>query len=325
VRQRALRATIDWSYQLLDPVVQTLFARLGVFVGGWTLEAAEAICGPNNDRPIDVLSGIEALVDQSHVYRREGDTRFGMMEAIREYAAERLEASDETTNLRRRHAEFMLELAEQAAPALHGPQQTLWLDRLEREHENLQTALTWAVENREHDVGLRLATALGRSWEVGGHRSESIGSVAVSLSLAERTAEQDAMSAAESSRGTESFAAAQAGGRTMVHDQRLGHVIDYARADDDDTVPDLAQRRPTARAKLPRAVAQSDRLTRREREVATLVARGLTDRKVAAKLVITPGTVGVHLDHIYGKLGIRSRAQLGAWAARQQIESEQPA
>jgi predicted ATPase/DNA-binding CsgD family transcriptional regulator len=175
VRQQTLRATIDWSYDLLEPDERVLFARLGAFVRGCTLEAVEAVCLPGEDRPLEVLDGLALLVDRSLLRQVEGvqgEPRFGMLEIIREYAAERLEASGEAETLRRRHAEYFLSLAEQAAPELLGPQQSNWLERLEREHDNLRAALGWALERGAEALGLPLVAALGRFWAVRGHLSE---------------------------------------------------------------------------------------------------------------------------------------------------------
>ncbi len=177
-RQQTLRSTIDWSYDLLEPGERALFARLAVFVGGCSLEAVEAVCSAGEDLPLDVLDGLALLVDKSLLRQAEGpegEPRFGMLETIREYAAERFEASGDAETLRRRHAEYYLALAEQAAPELLGPQQGTWLERLEREHDNLRAALGWALERGEETVGLRLAAALGQFWEVRGHLGEGQG------------------------------------------------------------------------------------------------------------------------------------------------------
>ena len=174
-RQQTLRSAIDWSYELLEPDEQAMFARLAVFVGGCTLEAVEAVCHPGVDRPLEVLDGLALLVDRSllrQVEGTEGEPRFGMLETIREYAAERFEESGDAETWRQRHAGYYLALAEQAAPELLGPQQGTWLERLEREHDNLRAALGWALEHGGATLGLRLAVALGHFWAVRGHLSE---------------------------------------------------------------------------------------------------------------------------------------------------------
>jgi predicted ATPase len=174
-RQQTLRTTIDWSYQLLGAGEQLLFARLGVFVGGCTLEAVEAISTTADDLRSDVLDGLTALVDQSLLKQIEdvGDEpRFTMLEIIREYASEQLMARGEVEVLQQHHAAYYLALAERAAPKLHGTEQGTWLDRLEIEHDNLRAALEWSNSVAEPTLGVRLATALFELWERRGSVSE---------------------------------------------------------------------------------------------------------------------------------------------------------
>ncbi|MFL5800869.1 MAG: tetratricopeptide repeat protein [Roseiflexaceae bacterium] len=183
-RQQTLRNTLDWSYHLLDAGEQALFRRLGVFVGGWALEAVEAVCNADCDLPPDALDGLAALVDKSLLRQTEGvndEARFTLLETTREYALERLEISGEAEALRWRHAGYYLALAETAAPQLHGAEQLTWLDRLEAEHDNFRAALAWsqaAADGRSTglaqpaEVGLRLAGALAWFWFVRGYWSE---------------------------------------------------------------------------------------------------------------------------------------------------------
>ncbi len=175
-RQQTIRHTIDWSYNLLDAGEQTLFARLSVFVGGCTIEAAEAVCKANGDLPMEIVDGITALVDKSLLRQTEdpdGEPRFTLLETIREYALERLKASGEAKALRRQHAEYYLALAETAEPELHRAEQLLWLQRLEQELDNLRAALAWSQTSAAGvETGLRLAGALGRFWQMRGHQSE---------------------------------------------------------------------------------------------------------------------------------------------------------
>jgi predicted ATPase/class 3 adenylate cyclase/Tfp pilus assembly protein PilF len=174
-RQRTLRAAIDWSYNLLKAGEQRLFARLGIFVGGCTLEAAEAVCNAAGDLPIDVLDGLGTLVDESllrQITAGDGQPRFVMLETLREYARERLIASGEVETLQLRHVDYYLALAETAAPELTGPRQVDWLDRLESEHDNLRTALQWALDHDEAEISTRLGGALWRFWYTHGYLSE---------------------------------------------------------------------------------------------------------------------------------------------------------
>jgi predicted ATPase/class 3 adenylate cyclase len=161
-RQQALRDTIAWSYDLLDEAHQTLFRRLSVFVGGCTLEAAEAVCPAEGDLAVDVLEGLGALVSQSLVRQEEvgGEVRFTMLETIHEYGREQLAASGEQNALRRRHAQFFLELAEIAEPEFSGARGKEWMERLRAEEANLWAVLGWSREVREVNLGLRLGNAL---------------------------------------------------------------------------------------------------------------------------------------------------------------------
>jgi len=162
-RQRTLRATIEWSHDLLSEDEKTLFARISVFAGGSTLDAAEAV----TDADLDTLA---SLVDKSLL--RHTDERFWMLETIREYAAERLEESGEAEEMGRRHAEHFLALAEEAEPSVLGANPTAWLDRLERDHDNLRVALDRLVDAGETHLGLRLAGAVWEFWCLRGHAAE---------------------------------------------------------------------------------------------------------------------------------------------------------
>ncbi len=182
-RQQTLRNTIEWSYQLLDAREQRLFRWLSVFVSGCTLEAAEAICAGPDDEAGQVLDGVASLVDKSLLQRVEQtgggseeqeDQRLLMLETIREYGRETLIASGEGHAARQAHAGYFLHLAEEAEPALKGPLLVAWLERLEREHDNLRTALQWALESGSAEVALRLGIALERFWVVRGQRNEGL-------------------------------------------------------------------------------------------------------------------------------------------------------
>ncbi len=174
LRLRTMRNAIQWSYDLLAPTEQALFRRLAIFAGGCTFETAEAVCaGP--DVPPEMLQGLASLTNNSLLRPREqadGEPRFELLETIREFGWDCLRERGELEPLRARHAMVFLALAEGAEPLLHGPNQVAWLERLAQEHDNLRAALEWTLESGQIEQGLRLATALGRFWELRGHLSE---------------------------------------------------------------------------------------------------------------------------------------------------------
>jgi predicted ATPase len=170
-RQQTLRDTLDWSYAFLGEPERRLFARLAVFAGGWTLSAAEAVCG----EALEVLAALATLLDNSLLRRRQragGAVRFGMLATIREYALELLEESGEAEATRRGHALFFVEVAEQADRAAKAAGGAAELERLDAEHDNLRAALTWAHDLGETELELRLVNALSRFWWLRGHTSE---------------------------------------------------------------------------------------------------------------------------------------------------------
>ena len=533
-RQQTLRDTIAWSYNLLEPDECVLFARLAVFVGGCGLDAAEAVCDIDGDLSLDVLDGLALLVGQSLLRQTEGpegEPRFAMLETIREYAAERLDVSGDAETVRRRHARYYLSLAQQAAPELLGPRQGAWLERLEREHDNLRAALGWAIERDEAELGLQLAAPLWRFWELRGHLregqdwldralarwpaapaqaradalnsagnlanvrgdyeraearyeealslrrelsdrrqiadylhnlaivvlqrrdferaealleesletyrelgyehgmalslivwgvlcrnrgdpeqarayyqeslalfrglgdsshialvlnnlarierdqeawqpavalcaeslaiyrelgdrhglatvlsniaviaqrrgaweqaarlhgaaeaiTEAVGSLGLTLSPIEQAAYEAAVAATRAELGERAFEAGMAAGRAMPPEQAAEAVLAAGAVEPAGRAEEAPRKAPP-----PAPARNANPLTRREREVAALVARGWTDRQVAEALVVTEGTVGVHLTNIFSKLDLRSRAQLAVWAAEHGLLAGRP-
>jgi predicted ATPase/transcriptional regulator with XRE-family HTH domain len=163
-RQRTLRSAIEWSYDLLDADEQRLFRRLGVFAGGWTLAAAEAI-GESSS----VISTLHSLINKSLVKLDSaaeggGETRFNMLETLREYALERLEESGEAEAVRQCHAEFFVALAERLPPNMNSEERKIWYTRFDAEQDNCRAALGWALATGHAEPGLRLAGALGEYW-----------------------------------------------------------------------------------------------------------------------------------------------------------------
>ncbi|MFZ0954207.1 MAG: protein kinase [Candidatus Sulfotelmatobacter sp.] len=168
-RQQTLRAAIDWSYELLTAAEQKLFRRLSVFAGGCNLEGVEAVCATKSDLNLDLLDGMASMVDKSLVQQVEpskGESRFVMLDTIREYALEKLEASGEQPLTKRAHAAYCLVLAEEEATEQSGAQGSEWQQRFALEHDNFRTALEWLTETGDAEWGLRLATALFRFWEI---------------------------------------------------------------------------------------------------------------------------------------------------------------
>jgi non-specific serine/threonine protein kinase len=175
-RHQTLRATMDWSYDLLNPDEQRLLQLLSVFASGCDYEAVEAVCGDGRARTIVLADLLARLVDRSlvQVDHQWAATRYQLLETVRQYAAQRLRASGEEVAVRKRHRAYFLGVAEQAQPALRGSEQTTWLRRLEVDHDNLRAALTHTDTSCSNDAWaqLRLATALGWFWRYAGHFSE---------------------------------------------------------------------------------------------------------------------------------------------------------
>jgi predicted ATPase/class 3 adenylate cyclase len=191
-RQQTMRGTIDWSYRLLSEPQQRLLSRLSVFVGGCDLEAAEAVCDSDSRLGLGVLEGISSLIESSLVLARDdplGEPRYSMLETIREYAGEMLEASGETEAVRRQHAEYFLDLTERAERSVHfvvpSAQETRIADvseeRLARELPNLRAALHWTFDEGELELALRLAAAAALGWAVSSGYTEGRAWVARAL------------------------------------------------------------------------------------------------------------------------------------------------
>jgi predicted ATPase len=177
-RHRSLRGAIAWSYNLLTEAEQAQFRRMGVFVGGFTPESATAVCEGAGDQEIDPLEGMASLLDKSLLSTAEErapdlleEPRFFMLEMIHEFALHRLEEEGETEETQRRHAIYFLELAERVQPELMGPNQTVWLARLEREYSNIRAALEWSSDH-EPEITVRLMSSLARFWYIRGHYAE---------------------------------------------------------------------------------------------------------------------------------------------------------
>jgi predicted ATPase/DNA-binding SARP family transcriptional activator len=189
-KHQTLRATMDWSYVLLSMPERVLFRRLAVFAGGWTLEAAEQICGeaPSaEDVTINILAG---LTDKSLVIveERAGRIRYRLLETVRQYAGEKLMESGESELIRDSHLAFFLQMAEEAEPHLTGPAQATWFTRLEKDYANLRAAHEWSLQEPDASHGMRLATALETLWYVRGPATEGVDWLVRAVSRSEAAA-----------------------------------------------------------------------------------------------------------------------------------------
>lgn len=198
-RHQSLYATIAWSYELLSPTQQQLFRWLSIFVGGCSLEAIAAICS-GAEEPVptpgapglsnnvdDCLNELSALIDNCLVYQvaSDGDVRFMLLETIREFALQRLIASDEWAAIRRRHAVFFVSFVERIGPELEGLGQSRWLKAMEQEYDNIREALRWSLQDGDPEIALRLAGMLCVFWNARGYVSE--GRQWLALALARNT------------------------------------------------------------------------------------------------------------------------------------------
>lgn len=202
MRQQTLRQAIAWSYDLLDHDEQTVFRQLAVFVGGCTLEGAEVVCTAGNRQritanedsdvlpvPLSIVDILVSLLDKSLLRREEqpdGEPRFVLLETIREYGLEQLIAHNEIELLKWRHAAYCLKQAERAEPELHRADQMLWLNTMDREHDNMRAALEWMSTGRDVQRGLQLASALGAFWVMRGHLNEGHQRLSAALALAQQ-------------------------------------------------------------------------------------------------------------------------------------------
>ena len=178
-RQQTLRNTVAWSYDLLDPAQQSLFRQLGVFAGGFSLEAAESVCCEDS---IDLLEGLaEHSLIESTI---QGDgTRYRMLKPVREFAVERLESLGEAPATMLRHVQFFVAMAEEAGVQMQGPGQLEWLSRLETENDNLWAAMSWALEQSRHEEAARLGWGLWMFWWLHGYHQEGRRTMESLLSL----------------------------------------------------------------------------------------------------------------------------------------------
>jgi predicted ATPase/DNA-binding CsgD family transcriptional regulator len=267
-RQQTLLKTLSWNDDLLSADEQTLFRRLGVFVGGCSLHALEAVSAAPGSMTMPVLDGVRALVDTSLVQytaSRGDGPRLSILEMIRLYALQRLAESGELERTRDAHADYYLTLAEEAGSDLSGADQTAWRERLEREAGNLRAAQEWLLECKRREEALRLSRCLGDT------RGEASALTCLS---------------------------------TICSDRGEGG-----------TTPAV----PSMRTTEPLSSLVYEELTAREIEVLRLLSRGLSNKQIAERLVISPHTVNGHIHSIFGKLALNSRSAATRYALEHQL------
>ncbi|MBE7549874.1 MAG: tetratricopeptide repeat protein [Anaerolineales bacterium] len=224
-RQQTLRATLDWSYDLLAPPEQFLLRRLAVFVSGFTLEAVESVCSDEMLERAALLDTLSNLVDQSLVVverSRGSGSRYRLLEIIGQYSQEKLQAAGESSLLRDRHLAWCLALAAEAETGLRGSQQGPWLGRLEREHDNLRAALDWSLEAGHVEKGLRLAASLHWFWDRRGYLSE--GRTRLQALLERRQEQSTSVLATSSASFWQARASALYGAASLAFDQGDGEA-----------------------------------------------------------------------------------------------------
>ena len=304
-RQRTMRRTVSWSHELLNEGEKALFRRLSVFSGGFALEAAGDVCSPvvppETGEGSDVLDGLSSLVDASLLWRRtspdpEGAARIGMLETVREYATERLEASGEAAAIRARHAAFYANLAEAAEPHhMGGPDHKTWLTRLEHENDNLSAALRWSRET-DTETGVRLVGALCAFWWMSGRLGEGRGWTEEFLGLASndgRLARRSARAGATRGAGQLAYGQGDLAGAASLFEEALS--LGRRLGDDE-----LAARALVELGQVRRAEGDLDR-------AAALSEEGLT----ASRRLGNPGHAAIALNTL-GQIARRRGDLAGA-------------
>jgi len=229
-RQRTMRDTIAWSYDLLDAGEQHFFRGLCVFVGGCTVDAVGAVCGEGHDERA-VLSGLAALVDRSlmqHGAPDAGEPRVTMLETVREFGLEQIEAHGEAVALRRQHAAWFLNLAETTGAGMHGPAGITWRARLEREHGNLRAALTSSLAQHDGATALRLVAALWLFWTERGYLDEGRRWLREALDLTSDRSDGDQVTRVQALVGAATLASDQ--GDQDEAERRSSEAVALARA-----------------------------------------------------------------------------------------------
>ena len=170
-KQQTLKALIDWSYDLLSDQEKILWSRLSVFIDGWTLESAEEICSDDNVNKEEILDLLSLLVEKSIIIFDSEKERYRILESIRQYGEEKLREANETNEILSKHLHYFMDLAESTEPKMRENKVQVWLEKLESEHSNLQSAIEWSLTGGDREKGAHLAGALGWFWNIRGYNA----------------------------------------------------------------------------------------------------------------------------------------------------------
>ncbi len=296
-RLQTLHNALSWNDNVLTADEQTLFRRLAIFVGGFSLQAAEAITAALGGMSISVLDGVSALINKSMLQQPaywKDEPRLYLLEVLREYGLECLEAKGEREQTRDVHAAYFLARALEAESVMPGANQVVWQERLALEVKNLRAALEWLLERRQVEEALRMATALEQCWLCGDYLSEGRGFL-----------EQALAASCESDVHVSTRVKARA---RRVADYLVGNQKDRACTSDhmeecERLIRQLQDRQDTC-----------EELTEREIEVLRLLAMGLRSKQIAERLVLSHHTVSGYTQSIFGKLGLNSRSAATRYA-----------
>ena len=325
-RQQTMLKTLSWNDDLLTLDEQILFRRFAVFVGGCSLQAVETISTALGGLMISVLDGVRSLVDKSLLRFSadgKGEPRLSLLELVRAYALERLAEFGELEQVRDAHAAYYLTLAEEAASALADADQATWQEVLEREAGNMRVALEWLLERKKGKEALRLVAVLGQFWSLSGYLSESHNFLEVS--------EESQRPISPTVRAKALYDWGEGGMATTL--LREGVKLYREIAENNDTESMVKKEGAEAslgallesrtvfpvRTTEPLLLPTYAELTAREIEVLRLLATGLSNKRIAERLFLSPHTVNVHIHSIFGKLAVHSRSAATRYALDHQL------
>jgi predicted ATPase/DNA-binding CsgD family transcriptional regulator len=324
-RQQTMLKTLSWNDDLLTLDEQILFRRLAVFDEGCSLLAVETLSTALGSLTISVLDGVRSLVVKSLLRFSadgKGEPRLTLFELVRAYALERLTECGELEQVRDAHAAYYLTLAEEAASALADADQAAWQEVLEREARNMRAALEWLLERKKGKEALRLVAALEQFWSLSGYLSEGYSFLEEALEVSEES--QVSVSPTVQAKALYDRDEGRMATALLVEGVQLYRVI----AENNDTesvvkkegaeasLQSLQESRTvfSVRTTEPLLLSAYAELTAREIEVLRLLATGLSNKRIAERLIVSPHTVNGHIHSIFGKLAVHSRSAATRYA-----------